>query len=135
MIAVTVASSGDHPSQGGTGASHAMHGARAAMGRVGIRMLRDALLYASRLETPWRQLFCAGLCLIAPLILLLLAVGTLYVGVAACGIGLVVGVLGAPFWLFRLLRRLLGRPAAARAPLSRDRRQAQIAPREVPAAS
>jgi len=80
-------------------------------------MLRDALLYASRLESPWRQLFYAGLCFIMPPMLLLLAVGSLYVGIAACGIVLVVAILGAPFWLVSLLRllgRTIGGLAAAR---------------------
>ena len=83
-------------------------------------MLRDALLLAARTEPPWRYLLYLCYGLVAPILLLLYAVGFLSVGVTACGIGLVVSLIGGPIWLVRLLRRMLGgAPSARRASVVR----------------
>jgi hypothetical protein len=80
------------------------------------------------LDTPWRQLAYACYSLIAPFALLLYAVGWLYVGVTACGIGLVVGLIATPIWLVRLLRRAMRRQAAPQPPLRHPvRREARAA--------
>jgi hypothetical protein len=91
-------------------------------------MVWDALSMAARLDTPWRQLVYACFGLIAPFALLLYAIGWLYVGVTACGIGLVIGLIATPIWLVRLLGRAMGRrpapPQPLRHPVRREMRAA-----------
>lgn len=91
-------------------------------------MVWDALSWAARLDRPWRQLAYVCFCLIAPFALLLYAVGWLYVGVTACGIGLLVGLIATPIWLVRLLRRAMNRQTAPQQPLRHPvRREARAA--------